>query len=132
MVEVHVVSIEVTLNVVNRSLLVADGLFQKLLIHWYFLTGTTSRCVYVFGSNIKKTLDLGKVDRDLFFCSWKQSTEPFVLLEQPRECQCRCGHFSMVMRQRVQRVIHSAERAAGCNLPSLQDVRGLQDPEASR
>lgn len=43
------------------------GFFKKLLIHWYFHTGTTSRCVYVFGSNIKKPLDLGKVDHDLFF-----------------------------------------------------------------
>lgn len=42
------------------------GFFKKLLIHWYFHTGTTSRCVYVFGSNIKNHLTLGKLTVTFF------------------------------------------------------------------
>lgn len=68
MVEVYVVSIEVTLKVVN---VIVGGrwAFSKtadplVFSHWH-------NSVYVFGSNIKKPLDLGKVDRDLYFALGK-------------------------------------------------------------
>lgn len=88
-------------------------------LHWK--QHNSFKRVDVFGSKLRKPLDLWKADHNLV-CSWRQSTEPFVLSEQPRGRQCWCGHFSVVTRQRVQRVIHSAERAIGCNLPSHQDV----------